>query len=84
MTNCSFKGNEMDTMHNLLTNSGWSYFGGTCYALDNSLAKIKGLHLVLNDSGYKVWCSIEDFVFDTFYINAERDVSHLNKICLKD
>jgi hypothetical protein len=82
MTNCSFKGNKMETMHNLLVQSGWTYFGGTCYALDNSIAKIENLHLVLKDSGYQLWSSSEDFLFDTFYIESERDVKHLNSICL--
>jgi hypothetical protein len=76
--------NKGNAMHSLLINSGWTYFGGTCYALDNSIAKIENLHLVLNDCDYKVWSTTENFGFEIFYIDPERDVSHLNKICLKD
>lgn len=82
MRNYSFKGKDMIDMHNLLVESGWTYFGGSCYALDNTKAKIQNLHLVCEDNGYKLWSSTEVFAFETFYIESKRDVNEINSICL--
>jgi hypothetical protein len=70
-------------MHTLLVQSGWTYFGGNQYALDNSKAKIENTQLVLNTHSYKYWSTTENFSFEIFYIDAERDVSSINQKCLK-
>lgn len=71
-------------MHDLLVQSGWTYFGGNQYALDNSKAKVQNTQLVLNQNSYTYWSTTENFSFEIFYIDSERDVSFINNRCLKD
>ena len=74
----------MDSMHKLLVESGWTYFGGSNYALDDTRAKVENLHLVLHPNGYKLWSTSERVFEIKFKLEAEKDVFWINKRYLKD
>ena len=84
MMNLNNKRNNMDTMHKLLVESGWTYFGGNEYALDDTKAKVKNLHLMLYPSGYKLWSTSEKVFEIKFKLEVERDIFLIKKRYLKD